>query len=258
MNIYDPVLDYISEQLGVKIELFDPLKHQTAGRIPETISLADRMALVPAQGLSFSGNRHTPNLIFTYKEKNNEINIRRINRGITVAFAAALVVCIITITYQGIDIFALNKQRASLKREMSMFNPLISVDKVTKLANDVKMQRKISRQYAERYLGMAVIGEISALTPDNIRLNNLKIIMSASSTVKDKTDKAAKEETAEGITMEGIINGDRNILDSYLAQYIMKLNNSPMLRQVSVYKNSIVNFKKNDVLQFTISAKTGK
>ncbi len=258
MNIYDPIASYISDQLGVKLELFDPLKHRAASQITETIPLADRMALVPALGLSFSNNQLTPNLIFTYKQKNKEISIRRINRGIIAAFAAALIVCIITIIYQGVEVFALNKQKANLKREMSMFNPVISKDKVTKLADEVKMQRKISREYAQRYLGMAVIGEITTLTPENIRLNNLKIIMSVSSAVKDKADKAAKEEITEGITLEGVITGDRSMLDSYLAQYIMKLNNSPMLYQVSVYKNSIVNFKKNDVLHFTMSAKIGK
>ncbi|HPK53977.1 MAG TPA: hypothetical protein PK114_05905, partial [Smithellaceae bacterium] len=63
---------------------------------------------------------------------------------------------------------------------------------------------------------------------------------------------------AERITLEGIITGERNMLDSYLAQYIIRLGNSQMLRQVSVYKNNVVNFKKTEVLQFTMSAKVGK
>lgn len=258
IKVYDPIIDYISEQLGIRIEFIDPFKYQTANKAVETISLADRMALVPALGLSFSDNQHTPNLIFTYKEKNNEIITKRINRGIIAVFAAALVACIITITYQGIDIFSLNKQIETLKREMSMFNPPLSVDKVTKLANDVKMQRKISRQYAEKYMGMAVIGEISSLTPENIKLNNLKIKALATSTAIAKPDKTVKDEAADGIIMEGVVFGDRNMLDSYLAQYIMKLSNSPMFSRVSVYKNNIVNFRKSDVLQFTMSAKIGK
>ena len=258
IKIYDPILNYITDQLGVKSEIFDPFKNQAISQITEGISSEDRMALVPALGLSFSDNQRTPNLIFTYKEENKEIDTKKINRGIIASFAAALIICIIIIANQGNEVIALSKQRANLKQEMSMFNPMISTDKVAKLANDVKMQRNISRQYAERYLGMAVIGEIAALTPENIRLNNLRIITSVSSAVKDKPDKAAKEEVTEGIMLEGIITGDRNMLDSYLAQYIMKLNRSPIMRQVSVYKNSIVSFKKNDVLQFTMNAKIGK
>lgn len=257
MNIYLPLSDYISDQLGIKSEILDPFKYQPASQVIENISPADRMGLAPALGLSFSDNQHTPNLIFTYKEENKETSIRRINRGIIAAFAAALFICIVIIIYQGMDVIALNKQKANLKRELSAFNPPLSTAKITKLADDVKTQRRISKQYAERYLGMAVVGEISALTPQNVRLINLTITSAGIVANKEKTSKTAKE-GADGITLEGIITGDRNMLESYLAQYIMKLNNSPMLHQVSVYKNNIVNFKKSDVLQFAMSAKIGK
>jgi hypothetical protein len=59
------------------------------------------------------------------------------------------------------------------------------------------------------------------------------------------------------VTIEGVIFGDRNMLDSLLAQYVMKLENSPMLSKVSIQKNNVVTFKKNEVLQFTLSAKIG-
>ena len=253
MNVYPPILDYISEQLGIKSEVLDPFKYQAEGHVAEAISLSERMNLVAALGLSFSDNKHTPNLIFTYLEKNKEISIRKINRGILAACAVALIVCITTIIYQGMDRIVLNKQKAKLENELSLFKPLISADMVTKLANDVKNQRQISRQYAERYLEMSAIGEISALTPENIRLINLKITVPA----KEKNDKTAKEEPG-GVILEGLVTGDRNMLDSYLAQYIIKLGNSQMIRQVSIQKNNIINFRKSEALQFTLSAKVGK
>ena len=256
MNIFTPILDYISEQLGIKIEAFDPFRYQPEGHAAEASSLSERMSLVAALGLSISDNQHTPNFIFTFKEKNKEIKIKKINRGILAACSAALLVCITAIIYQGMDRIVLNKQKAKLETELSLFNPLISVDQVTKLAHDVKIKRQLSQQFADRCLGMSAIGEISALTPRNIRLINLKISMTNHS-AKEKTDKTAKEET-DGVILEGLITGDRNMLDSDLAQYVMKLANSQMLRQVSVQKNSIINFRKNDALQFTLSAKLGK
>jgi hypothetical protein len=47
------------------------------------------------------------------------------------------------------------------------------------------------------------------------------------------------------------------MLDSLLAQYVMKLENSPMLNHVSIQKNSVATFKKSEVLQFTLNAKIG-
>jgi len=257
MNAYEPILNYISEQLGIKCEVFDPFKYQISSDIAESIALADRMALVPSLGLSLSDSQRTPNLIFTYQEKNKEISIKKVNRGIFAAFALIVIICIITIISQGTNATALNKQKTKLSRELSLFQPMLSVDKVTKMAADVKMQRHITSQYAERYMGMAVIGEVSALTPENIRLINLKIITARKPNAKEKIDKALKEET-DGVTLEGIITGERSMLDSYLTQYMMKLGNSPLLHQVLVNKSSIINFKRNDLLQFTITAKVGK
>jgi hypothetical protein len=103
---------------------------------------------------------------------------------------------------------------------------------------------------------MSAIGEISALTPENIKLINLKI-NSGNYPSKDKTDKSAKDE-GDAIALEGLILGDRNMLESYLAQYVMKLENSPMLHLVLVQKSVLFTFKKNDTLQFSLVAKIGK
>jgi hypothetical protein len=57
--------------------------------------------------------------------------------------------------------------------------------------------------------------------------------------------------------LEGVVSGDHNTMDSLLAQYVMKLENSPILRQVSVQKSSVITIKKVEVLYFTLSAKIG-
>jgi hypothetical protein len=104
-------------------------------------------------------------------------------------------------------------------------------------------------------LGVAVIGEVSDLTPQNISLISFKIIEGGISS-KVSADKTPQE-TSNGVTIEGVIFGDRNMLDSLLAQYVINLENSRMLSQISVQKNNIVTFKKSEVLQFTLSAKIG-
>lgn len=81
-------------------------------------------------------------------------------------------------------------------------------------------------------------------------------MMDESITPKTDADKT-QQEASDGIVIEGIIIDKKEILDSALTQYVMKLENSPMFRQVSVRKNSITTFNKRDVLHFTLSAKTG-
>jgi hypothetical protein len=218
--------------------------------------MSEKMSLVPALGLSLADNYRTPNAIFTYREKNKEISIKKINRVIFALFAAAMIVCIAALIYQSLEYDNLSKRRAKQQQVLALYNPILSTDKISKLANEVKMRRQVFRQYAQRYLGISVIGEISALTPENIKLINLKI-NAGNYTAKEKTDKSTKDDS-EGIALEGLIVGDRNMLESYLAQYVMKLENSPMLHQVSVQKSNIAAFKKSEALQFSLIAKTGK
>jgi type IV pilus assembly protein PilM len=256
MNYYEPIIYYISDQLGIKSEAFDPFRQQATNKSVESISMSEKMSLVPALGLSLADNYRTPNAIFTYREKNKEISIKKINRVIFALFAAAMIVCIAALIYQSLEYDNLSKRRAKQQQVLALYNPILSTDKISKLANEVKMRRQVFRQYAQRYLGISVIGEISALTPENIKLINLKI-NAGNYTAKEKTDKSTKDDS-EGIALEGLIVGDRNMLESYLAQYVMKLENSPMLHQVSVQKSNIAAFKKSEALQFSLIAKTGK
>lgn len=255
MNVYNPILNYISDQLGIKAEYFEPFEQQSVYAGAKSLELSERMSLVPVLGLSFSDNIRTPNAIFNYREKNREISLKRINRGIFASFAAALIICFIVMMYQILEMNNQSMRLKALNKELSLFKPILSAEKISSLAQAVKAKKQILRQYAQRHLGMATIGEISALTPGNIHLVSLKINM-GNNPPKENSDKTAKE-TSEDVILEGVVSGDRNMLDSFLAQYVMKLESSPMLRQVSVQKNSIITIKKVEVLYFTLSAKIG-
>jgi Tfp pilus assembly PilM family ATPase len=254
MNIYEPIVNYISEQLGVKTEVFDPIARQAASPAIDSLTLSERMSLVPALGLSLSDKFRTPNVIFTYQHKKREMYIKRFNKGILAAFIAALIICFTALIYQGLEAKLLNGQLEKLEKEISRYNPLLTIEKIEKMATDVAIKRQISRVYAQRYVNVAVIGEISDLTPANIRLINLKIM--ATVPPKDKAEKAPKDAN-DSIILEGLVSGERAMLDSFLTQYVMKLENSPMLHQITVGKSSIVKFKKSEVLQFTLNAKIG-
>jgi hypothetical protein len=255
VNFDNSVLDFVSDQLGAKTELFDPFKQHTGSPAAESTSLSERMLLSPALGFSLSDNRRTPNVIFTYNEKNREAKTKRIDRLVFFSFLAALIICLAALIYQVSERITLNKKQVKLEKELALNSPLLSKDTVSKMADEVKTQKKMTRQYVQRYLGLAAIGEVSDLTPQNISLISFKITKGSVSpgTNADKT----QQETSDSVTIEGVIFGDRNMLDSLLAQYVMKLENSPMLSKVSIQKNNFVTFKKSEVLQFTLSAKIG-
>src|ERR1035437_6707209 len=130
MNVYNPILNYISDQLGTKAEYFDPFKQQPAYAAAESLKLSERVLLVPVLGLSFSDNIRTPNAIFNYREKNREISIKRMNRGIFASFAAALIICFAVMIYQILEANNQSMHLKTLKKELSLYDPFLSTGKI--------------------------------------------------------------------------------------------------------------------------------
>jgi hypothetical protein len=261
-GFHEVLLNYISEQLATPTELFDPFEGKHGTTAGASLSPAEKAALAPVIGLSLSDVKYTPNAIFTYLDKNKELSGKMINRGIFAAFAAALVLCLAFIVFQVVEMGKLGTKRATLEQELSLFKPLLSREKVNGLVEEAKNRYQITQQYSRKYKGMALISELSSLTPGDIRLTNLRIAVPLGQAPAPKKDAAQVKETtpqeiSDGVSIEGVVLGERNALDALLSQYVMNLERSAALQGVKVEKSSIVNFRKKEILQFKINAKIG-
>lgn len=274
MNIYRPLISYVGEQLGIESDILDfldpgqPSFDNDAGKA----NLSERIALAPALGMALSDNSYTPNFLFITREKQQISNINRVNRGIFAALVIATLISAGVFLYQLGIVTKKNGEISRLEKQMTQYQPYMNPNDLMQMAEKSKQRKYSSRAYSERYRSMAVIGELSALTPVNIRLVNLKADFGAANTQKaneppkaappDKKEAAkepAKEQAPAGkmgnLVLEGIISGNRLSLESSLAGYLIKLQESPMFRQVTVQKNNVENVKKRDILRFTINMK---
>ena len=257
MNVfYDFLLKYISEQLGTKSGPFDPFQGKNASASGSALSFAKRASLIPVIGLSLSDRKYTPNALFTYVEKKQESRRKMAHRGIFATFAVALAICLVILVFQAIETNHLGIKKEKLEKELSLFSPMLTKEKITVLVADMKTRHQFNQQYSKKYKGMALIGELSLLTPENIRLINVKIAIPATGVQEQKKD-AAQKTKDEGVTIDGVVLGDRSELDALLAQYVMKLENSPLLQGVALQKGNVAKFKKKEILPFTINAKIG-
>lgn len=255
MNAYNPIIIYLSDQLAVKTEFFDPFFGHSSYTGADSLTLSDKISMVPVLGLSLADNKRTPNALFTYVEKNKELRVTRINRGIFTAFAAALIICFAALVYQAVEMSNLNSKRAQKERELSAYNPVLSTEQISIMAEDVKKYTQGTKKYAQRYLGAAAIGEVASITPGNIKLINFKVGLPVA-TPQPAAGKAVSG-SSEDVVLEGVIFGDRDMLQSLLAQYVMKLENSPMFKKVTINKTSYTTFRKSEILHFTLNAQVG-
>jgi len=152
------------------------------------------------------------------------------------------------------------KTIAQLEQQLSHYTPRVDQNLILEILSSSSRQQQLSKTYVDRYLGMAVISELSLLTPANIRLIDLKLrtggVQSGKMSAKEpKKGATAPKEEGKNVTVEGIVFGDRKTLESSLAGYIMKLKSSPMFSNVSVQRNSIERLRKDEVLNFVIEMK---
>ena len=264
MNVYQPIVDYVGSQLGVASDVLDPLSELDPAScmdMEEANCISERIAFGPALGLAFSGNDHTPNLMFTYKDKEREASVTRINTAVFATFIIAVLLCSGFFIFQMSAIAQKNKIIKGIDTRMADVGPPIDRAELAKMVAKVNQRRQLSKVYAERYLGMVLISELVELTPVNIRFIDLKINLGpvpadaanpAPGGGAVKPAGGAPASLQEEVIVEGLILGDRQLFETSLAAYVMALEASPLYRQVTVQKNSVEPFIKGDALHFII------
>ena len=258
-NNYRPIVDYMGSQLGVASTVLDPLEGQDAVSCPDIEddrSISERSAFGPALGLAFSNNDYTPNLLFTYKDKEREASVIRINRAVFAAFIVSVLICAGIFLFQNHAIAQKKRTIAGLETQIAELGPPVDRNRLLQMAAKVTQRRQLSRGYAERYLGMVLISELAALTPSNIRFTDLKINLGPVQT-GDASRQAgnAPKARAEEVTVEGLILGERPLFETSLASYVMALEASPLFQQVAIQKNVVESYIKGETLHFILILK---
>ncbi len=254
MNIYMPMIDFIASQLGLKGEVLHIPEDNTSCLCKglKSVSISQKSSFMPAVGLSLSDNANTPNLLFTYKDKEKSKAVTKVNNRIFAAFMGIVVLC--SIVYAG-QLFAISSKKtalAKLERELTQAGPAVNQSLIVKMMGEAAEKSRESKQYLKRYMGVAVINEISSIIPPNMKITGLKIDMAGAKDLKDKDGKAI-----ETVSIDGVISGAKGSAESALSAYIMKLDASLIFKEVVIQSSDYVSSKGEEGLHVTINMKIG-
>ena len=78
---------------------------------------------------------------------------------------------------------------------------------------------------------MAVLAELSLLTPPNIRLLSFTAKVGPIPEAKNK-------EAKNDLVLEGMVFGDQQKLEGSLATYLLRMESSPLFSQAGIHKKS--------------------
>jgi hypothetical protein len=221
-------------------------------------SLSDRLAYTAALGLALSSNSRTPNLIYTYRDKELEARVASINRGVFIAFMLTISLLSAFYLWQGRMMESNQRKLADLEQQLAQYKPLVDQNLVVQTASKVKAQNQVLKEQCKDYLAVAVLSDLSALTPSNIRLTG--VVMDLGRAQPDTTkgqQKSQGKEQAQGsgksVVVEGVVVGDRQSMEASLAQYLMKLGGSPIFVDPGVHSSVVESYdEEGEVLRFTL------
>jgi type IV pilus assembly protein PilM len=250
VNPHQRIVDYIGEELGIPTEILNPFADSEnficLTPSPEVVS--EQSSYVPAMGMAFSSNSLTPNFLYTYKDKQKAVRSQRINRGVFVGFLLVMAVCVGVSYLQDQEVKDKEYQKTRLQQQLETITLRVDQNLILKLVDDIQSRNRAIRVIGDKYFGVAVISEITDLTPANVRLLSISAQL-------DNIPKGKEKESNRALVLSGIVRGDRLTLESTLASYLMALNNSPMFDKPMISKKSFERYEDVEVLNFTARLK---
>lgn len=252
LNSNKPFVDYIGEQLGIQSEALDPWEGGRAflSGVDAPDAPWERAVASPALGLALSTNDQTPNLLFTHEAREAKDSVKRINRIVVAVFLVLLApVFLLYLTQQGRLKDKLG-EKAHLEKKLAAFDPVLDSSKLNLKAVEIRRSNAGIVDASKRYAGLAALNELARITPENIKL------LGVTSDFFVEGDKKG-EKAYMNLVLEGVVFGDRDLLESTLATYWMRLGESPMFMEALVQSSKIEDFDdQGEVLRFIIKCKS--
>lgn len=249
MSDYSLLGKYVSEQFHIESKTFDLENLRILGK-PLASTVSDRMALTSALGLALS-TTSVPNLKVTRKDKEKKASTRRANMLIFKFFMVAVLANSLVFGYLRHATVQKNNIVAALKGELQKSEPIVDKDSILRLVSEFGVKQTVSIQYGRRYLGMAVIKEVSDKTPSAVRLTMLKY-----GTPK-KGGESRGYEGQKTLVIEGIIIGGGTSADLVLLDYVSGLSHSPLFSGLEVLRGVHYTAEKDTAAETSIN-KPGK
>jgi hypothetical protein len=259
------ILSYIGEELGMPTEVLNPFQASSnfLPVVPVPDSMSEQSSFAPAMGMALADNARTPNFLFTYKDKGKVVRNQRINRMVFATFLLLMAGCVGLSFWQEKIIRDKEAKKEQLVQHLEGYNLRVDKNLILKLVEQIRQKNRSDQAIGNKYLNLAVISEVVDLTPPNVRLLEITTQLGPMPTKKEPAEKeTAKKKPAKGkkkkaekappriLILEGIVQGDRLMLESALAGYLLELKKSRLFDQPNISSKSFEFSGNNEVLRF--------
>jgi Tfp pilus assembly PilM family ATPase len=236
------VRNYIAEQLGIPLIDLNPFDSETLPGQPDTEQ--EQLSYIPAVGLASAGDSRTPNFLQTYHDRSKREKRQFFNCVLFGLFLLSMLGFLGYTGWQKHHLLAKHKQTIHLQQALEEFSPLLNPETVLILAAKAKEATGKLTQHSDKYRGVAVIAELSRMTPADILMTKIAIQL-------PHRNDSVEEKPRRVLAIGGIIRGERLNLEPTLAAYMVQMKASPLLTEPRIVDKSFEMLDGREVLRFT-------
>jgi type IV pilus assembly protein PilM len=239
---------YIGAQLGTPTLALDPLDPDLLLPGPVPIPQQDRSSLAVTAGLALSGNERTPNLLFTYQDKEEQHRVVFLNRIVYGVFLATLMLLGLTAFWQNGSVGERIEELNRIEARLAAHEPRLNEPMLLKRAAEARQEHLLLKELGNRYEPVALLGELADLTSSDVSLLAVTLDLP-----QPRQEQATKGGGRKAVVVEGIVTGEVETLDAGLAGYLLKLRSSPLFEMPAVHKSEIEEYPgEGRVLRFIL------
>jgi Tfp pilus assembly PilM family ATPase len=256
MNIYRPMVDYIGSQINIPATVLDPLNpaHPWVLGVTAGDSLSVRSGLVPVLGVALSHSSRSLNLIFTRKDRDKRKRFLVANAAVAAVLGVLLLSGIGWYAWILSEKSDRNARVAAIEADLAR-GVAVNETMLAGMMADLRGKRQIVSETKARFLSVALFGEVSAITPESIRLMSVRadLGMNGAGGATPVLPRTARNAMIDGFVL-GRPESPVDSLEADLIAYVMNLQTSPLFDRVVINAKSSEVMDGRSVLRFTLTA----
>ena len=173
------LIKYIHSQLGIECQVLDALSPSSPG-VPKNasqMSPVDRLSYNLAVALALSDNSYTPNLLYTYRDKERVRQAKKMDVAIhTVSFIILLILGGVFV-WQMMVVKQKQHELDGIRGDINSVEHKVDAAGLEAFAQEISTRNRMWKLAAQRYEGLAVISEINDICRDHpaIKLTSLSL-----------------------------------------------------------------------------------
>jgi Tfp pilus assembly PilM family ATPase/Tfp pilus assembly protein PilN len=251
---YEPFLAYLHARLETRTATLDPFSAPGLALIDDKTAEEPTAAQALALGLALSDRLDTANVLFTFREKLQEKRQRLIGNYVTALFVALVAVSGAIFIYLAHDIGKTKGEINVLYGEQQKMAVRIDQETLVKQLGSLKQKTTRLATYGDRIYPLAPLAELTHLTPPEIGLSQVKMTLNPPP-AQGGPGKATPAAARGQVTLTGVVNPKVALPDKALADYVLKLEASPLFSEVIISQSTANAGPASRFLNFTLEGK---